>query len=281
MSINSYVWKDRRMSRDRQEKQVEIRMIDMTEEQLQYVYNHCKQMLYNENSKNRGRMIVLNRIAEQLDYCRAELAYRYFLSLRNEKTGEPLYSADSLMTELRNITGQVDDNFYLGDVMSVPSEYSKVKLKDLKEACKDALGLFDHSKITQSFLCDMGVYLSQRELKEIDTDLESYGLNPNKFTLLQKIENHIKIPLNLKENQVLRINPKGLNATEFSAMINMKGYKGPNACKYSDLSTNQLKALLSKVLYALEAKVQYHIKTWSKLMSQIEEVAEYKQIKLD
>ena len=280
MSINSYIWKEKRLTRDRSEKQLEYRMVDMEEEQLQFIYNHCKQMLYNENSKSKGRMIVLNRIAEQLDYCRAELAYRYFLSLENGKTGEPLYSADSLMTELRNITGQIDDNYYLGDVMSVPSEYSKVKLKYLKEACKDALGLFDHSKITQSFLCDMGVYLSQKELKEIDSDLVSYGLNPNKFTLLQKIENHIKVPLNLKENQSLRINPKGLNATEFRDMINMKHYKGPNTCRYSDLSTGQLKTLLTKVLYALEAKVQYHIKTWGQLMSQIEEVAEYKHFKL-
>jgi hypothetical protein len=164
--------------------------------------------------------------------------------------------------------------------MSVPSEYSKVKLRYLKEACKDALGLFDHSKITQSFLCDMGVYLSQKELKEIDADLVSYGLNPNKYTLLQKIENHIKVPLNLKENQTLRINPKGLNASEFRDMINMKHYKGPNTCRYSDLSSGQLKTLLTKVLYALEAKVQYHIKTWGQLMSQIEEVAEYKHFKL-
>jgi hypothetical protein len=70
------------------------------------------------------------------------------------------------MTELRNITGQIDDNVYLGDVMSVPSEYSKAKLKYLKEACKDALGLFDHSKITKPFLCDMGIYLSQKEMND-------------------------------------------------------------------------------------------------------------------
>lgn len=279
MSINSYIWKDKRLTRDRQEKQVEIRMIDMEEYQLQCMYDHCKQMLYNKSVKNPGRMIVLQHISDQLEYCRAELAYRYFLSLTN-KNGDPLYSSDSLMTELRNITGQIDDNVYLGDVMSVPSEYSKAKLKYLKEACKDALGLFDHSKITKPFLCDMGIYLSQKEMKEINDDLISYGLNPNKFTILEKIENHIKVPLNLREGQTLRINPKGLNATEFSAMINMKTYRGPYACKYSDLSTNQLQALINKVLYALEERIQFHANRWSTLMSQIEEVAEYKHFKL-
>lgn len=279
MSINSYIWKEKRLTYDRTEKQVEFKMIDMTEDQLQYIYNHCKQMLYNEHPKYPGRLIVLQHISEQLDYCRAELAYRYFLSLNN-KDGEPLYSPDSLITELRNITGQVDDNYYLGDVMSVPSEYSKVRLRYLKEACKDALGLFDHSKITKPFLCDLGVYLSQKELKEINEDILSYGLNPHKFSLAQKIENHIKTPLTLREDQVLRINPKGLTASEFRDMINMKNYRGATACKYSDLTTGQLKTLLGKVLYALEAKVQQHANRWSTLMSQIEEVAEYKHFKL-
>lgn len=280
MSIESYIWKEKRFTRDRQEKQIEFKMIDMDESQLQYIYDHCKQMLYNKSIKNPGRMIVLQNIAKQLDLCRAELAYRYFLSLET-KNKERIYSSNSLMSELRNISGQIDDNTYIGDVMNVPSEYSKAKLKYLKEACKDALGLFDHSKITRPFLCNMGIYLSQRETKEINNDLIAYGLNPNKFTLLEKIENHIKVPLNLKENQFLRINPKGLNATEFMEMINMKAYKGPHACKYSDLSTGQLKALLNKVLYALEECVQNHANRWSTLMAQIEEVAKYKQFNLE
>lgn len=279
MSINSYIWKERRLTFDRTEKQVEFKMVDMDENQLQYIYNHCKQMLYNEHPKYPGRLIVLQHISEQLEYCRAELAYRYFLSLNN-KNGDPLYSTDSLITELRNITGQVDDNYYLGDVMSVPSEYSKVRLKYLKEACKDALGLFDHSKITKPFLYDLGVYLSQKELQEINDDIISYGRNPNEFSLTQKIENHIKTPLTLKEDQVIRINPKGLTAMEFRHMINMKNYKGPTTCKYSDLTTGQLQTLLSKVLYALEARVQIHANKWSTLMAQIEEVAEYKHFKL-
>ena len=42
MSINSYIWKEKRLTRDRSEKQVEYRMIDMDEEQLQFIYTHCK-----------------------------------------------------------------------------------------------------------------------------------------------------------------------------------------------------------------------------------------------
>lgn len=276
MSIDSYIWKDRRIG----DQQIEIKMVDMEEEQLQICYDHCKEMLYNKDSKNPGRMIVMQNIAEQLDCCRAELAFRYFLSLTNAN-GEPLYSVDSLMTELRNITGQVDDEYLLSDVMTVPAEYSKVKLKYLKLACKDALGVFDHSKISMPFICNLGVYLTQREAKEIDDDLKSYGLNPNKFTLQQKIENHIKVPLNIYKTNILRVNPKGLNASELRDMVNMKHYKGRSRCKYSDLSTNQLKTLLSKVLYALEDRTQRQASQWSSIMSQIEEVAEYKHYKLD
>ena len=83
MNIDSYVWKDARLTHNKDEKQVETRLVDMDEDQLQMIYEHCKEMLYNSDSKNAGRMIILDQIAKQLDYCRAELAHRWFKTLKD------------------------------------------------------------------------------------------------------------------------------------------------------------------------------------------------------
>jgi len=47
------------------------------------------------------------------------------------------------------------------------------------------------------------------------------------------------------------------------------------------MSTNQLKVLRKKVLYALEDEVLVQIKLWETLLKQIEEVAEYNHINLE
>ncbi len=278
--INSYVWRDKRLTNNKEERQVEIKMVDMDQDQLQTIYNHCKEMLYNTDQKNPGRMIVLDQIAKQLDCCRAELALRWFQTLK-DNNGNYLYTSDSLMVELRNWVNNcnVDEQCYLKEFLQVPSEYNYVKVKDLEDACRDSLGSFDHSKISFSFIYNLGIYLTQEELRSIDNDLKEHGLNPDSYTLQTKINNHIQVPLNIF-NATIAINPKGLTMSEFRDMITMKHYKGYKMCKYSALTTNQLSTLCNKVLYALEDKIKWQAGKWKIIMAQIEEVAQFKHYKL-
>lgn len=279
-NLNSYVWKDARLTHDKSEKQVETRLVDMDQDQLQMIYNHCKEMLYNTDPKNTGRMIILDQIAKQLDYCGAELALRWFKTLQDQD-GNYLYSDETLMTELRSwLDGcNPDEEYTLKDLVQVPAEYRNVSLSSLQLACKDALGSFDHSKITYTFLYNLGIFLTQEELNAIDNDLRLQGLNPDNYTLQTKIKNHIKFPLNLLDIDI-KINPTGLSGTEFKDMINMKHLKGYRMCKYSVLSTAQLRTLRSKVLFHLEDRTKLQVKKWKEIMSQIEEVAKYKRFKL-
>jgi len=278
--LDTYVWKDARLTHNKAETQLQTKMVDMDEDQLQMIYDHCKEMLYNTDPSNLGRMIVIDQIVKQLDYCGAELALRWFKTLQDQK-GNYIYSNETLMSELRSWMSEFepDDSYTLKDFVSVPAEYRNVKITSLQLACRDALGSFDHSKITHSFIYNMGIFLTQEELKEIDDDLREAGLNPDSYTLQAKINNHIKLPLSVM-NVELRVNPKGLSGTELQDMINLKRIRGWKMCKYSSLSTSQLRTLRSKVLCALEDRTKHQAKKWKEIMGQIEEVAKYKHFKL-
>lgn len=285
MKIDSYIWKDARVKDMQNPIQVETRLVDMTDDQLQMCYSHCKEMLYNTDPKNLGRMIVLQQISKQLDCIGAELALRYFKSLTDTQ-GNYIYTSEGLLCDVLSWVRSIPnykpaDNYRLKDILQVPAEYQGVLIEDLIKACKDTLGAFNHSKITRTFIYDrLGLYLTSEELKEIDNDLREHGLNPNKIALQTKIDNHIKFPLGIQDVTV-KINPKGLSGKEFKDMINLKKLKGYKYCKYSALSDSQLHTLRSKVLHALEARVANQACMWSNLMNQIEEVAKYKHYTLE
>lgn len=274
--VTSYVWKDKRLTRDKSEKQIELRMVDMDEEQLNQIYTHCKNMLYNTDKANLGRMVVIDQIKEQMDCCGAELALRWFKSLKDNK-GELIYSNSNLLSNLRAWVNAIpnfdfSERYTLGDLVEVPTDLKDVPVDLVMKACKDLLGNLDHSKITYNFLYKLGIYFTQAELRE----LEDWG--GTKGTLKSKIED-LKLQLGI-ENAEIHPNPFGLAAEQLRDMIHMKRLKGFKTCKYSQLTTSQLETLRKKVLYSLEELVLAQTLTWKKIMSQIEEVAAYKGIKL-
>lgn len=282
--INSYIWKDARLTHDKSEKQVETRLIDMDEDQLQMVYSHCKDMLFNTDPKNAGRLIIIDQIAKQMNYCMAELILRFEKS-RLDNEGNPIYPDNA--SYLQDIKSWINNKDYNPEIkytmqnftQEIPEEYKKTSLSAVIDACKDNLGLFDHSKITYTFIYQLGLYLTQEELKEIDDDLKKAGIDPKDITLQEKIDNHIKVPLGLS-NVEIKINPRGLTKSEFRDMINMKHLKGYKSCKYSALTTSQLQTLSNKVLKVLKYRTMKQAEKWQELMVQIEEVADYKHIKL-
>lgn len=275
--LDTYVWKEAKLTNNPDEVAVSYKLMDMEEEHLNIAYNHCKHMLYNTDVKNPGRMIVVNNISQQINNCGAELALRWFKTLK-DKDGNALYTDSSLMSDLRNWLASTPEKtnnkiYTLQDFVQVPPDFKNVTIEAMQEACTDTLGLFDHSKITFSFLFRLGVYFTSRELNEIENFTESNTLE-EKFEVL-------KTQLGLKDEAVIQANPRGLSEQEFRDMIHMKKMKGHQKCKYSELTTSQLTTLRHKVLYAFENQVIKQARTWTTLMRQIEEVAEYKGFKLD
>ena len=80
--------------------------------------------------------------------------------------------------------------------------------------------------------------------------------------------------LGLKPNIKLHISPRGLTYAQFRAMIQLKSKK------YSELTSEQLKTLRDRILFALEENVRFHIVQWEQRKHQIEVVAESKRWEL-
>lgn len=270
--IKTYKWRDKRLTADRDEVAVEYKMVDMGPIELQHAYDHCKHMLYNTDKNNLGRMLVLDEISQQLEYCGAELALRWFKEQKDAQ-GNFLWTEDNLMINLRTWLSSITDydpnkTYRLQDFLEVPPEFKSISVEALKNACRDNLGYFNHSKISLAFIFRMGIYFKPDELETINKRVYSSTLK-EKFDVL-------KSQTGLKDDAPLRANPSGLTEAEFRDLVYLKKHKGFKKSKYSEMPSSLLEVLRKKVLYAFEEEVLYQVSTWTALMKQIEEVADYK-----
>lgn len=274
MKVDSYIWKASKTIVDNNTiVQREQKMIEMSEEELRNAYQHCKDMLYNSNNEHPGRYLVLDEIAKQIKYCNVELAIRWFLS-KTSSDGKPIYTRFSIISEINDfIVNNNGSNIKLSDIRlkdiysGLPIDYNNISVDLFLKGCKELLGKFNKSHITQNFIINLGIWFSPDEIKTFEL--------VEKLTSMEDRINTVKERLNLRAEVKIPMKSTGLNYTQFRAMIGLKSNK-----KYTELTSVQLETLRDKVLYVLEENVRYHISQWETLMTQLEEVCKHKGIKL-
>ena len=265
--LNSYVWKGQKeIDANGKYVQNEQRMVDMTEQQLNSAYDHCRTMLFNKDSRNPGRHLVLNLISDQRDRCGAELFLRH---IKTEKGIDRF----SLVMPINVFKGNNAELFAQSRptldlaFQDLPDEFRQVPIDLVLDACIDRLGAFNKKHITRAFILRQGVWLTPAEAKDL-TEKDENNQIIDKLTV-------IRDRLNIKDVERLSINSRGLNYTELRAMLSLR----PNK-KYADLTTVQLETLRNRILFVLEESVKNHISSWEERMSQIEQVADNLGIKL-
>lgn len=268
--INSFVWKYPK-DRSKDNEQVEVRLIDCTQEQLKQFYDHCVSMLHNPNRMTPGRYDVLNLIRIQKDKIGAELLLRE-LEMNPTFTRFALNDAITEFIENKKNAGIIinPDTAIFGQYYdeSLSSKYSKLTLKVIIEACNDKLGIFDNSHITKSFLLKKGVWFTKEDLKELKQYAVKEGIKDFKpYDVARKY-------LNLKDYQQLKKSSNGLSLQELKCILTL------HPDKIKDLSTLQLETLRYKLLIDLEKHVMVHITKWEMLLDQIEKVAKVKKYNL-
>lgn len=266
--INSFVWKEERILDDTgRYKQREKKMSSMSEQELRNCYEKAKAMLFNKDSKNPGRYVILEEIAEQKDRCGAELFLRYV----DQKHGLTRFVLLNSINEFlkNNRESLKNTKPEIGLVFSsIPAEFEKISLSLIIDGCLDRLGTLNKKHITRALVLRQGIWLTPTESKDL-VELDSKGNPRDRLEVIRE-------RLGIKDIEKLYINSKGLNYTQVRAMLNIKSDK-----KYMDLTTTQLETLRYRILFNLEEEIKKHIDTWERLMGELELVAEHKGFSLN
>lgn len=260
--VNSYVWKGPKVNG----VQEEIKLVDADYDQLKRFYNHCEQMLYNSDTKNPGRLTLLDIVSDQIQRCRAELLIRW---LRAEKQYTNTRCLEDLRITIKNnkeiLTNETIKVYPIGNILNgIPVEFREVPVSLVMDACLDSLGLFDNSHLTLNFIVKMGLWFTQQEMqKDLYRKDPVTGKAVNRLLVVSK-------ELRLDPSISLKICDTGLSYAEFRSMCRLK------RDKYANLTSDQLRLLSSKVLYRFQNQCESQAKQWKDKMEEIKKVAELK-----
>lgn len=260
--INNYVWKGPKVNG----VQEEIKLVDADYDQLRKFYKHSMQMLYNEDSKNPGRLTLLEIVSDQIQRCRAELLVRW---LRSEKQYTNTKCLEDLKRIIKNnkevLTQETIKTYPIGNLMSgLPVDLNQVPVGLVMDACLDSLGQFNNSHLTLNFIVKMGLWFTQHEMQK-----DLYRKDPITGKTINRLE-VVSKELKLNPSIVLRINDTGLSYSEFKSMYRLK------RDKYANLTSDQLKLLSNKILYRFQNQCENQAKQWEDKIEEIKKVAESK-----
>lgn len=279
-NVNSYIWKGPKKNVNGQTVQEEVKLVDATPEQLNQFYKHCMSMLYSKDDKNPGRHHLFEIVDEQKRKCNTELFIRWLENRyqRNIPKERPEYKRFLFLQDMLNLVDQpaykerYGEDLYKINIDSVvsgyPAEFRDITVGDVRDGCLDALGVFDRSHLSLNFITKLGVWFTPQEKKDLEEKDEKTGKNRDRLDVIK--ERH-----NLKQNVKLKVSQTGLSYSELRAMLNLKSKR------YSELTTEQLITLRSKVLFRFQDEIRYHMRQWNERVKQIEEVADLRGIKLE
>ena len=256
--LNQYVWK----SKDGKT----IRLLDMSKEELQKIYNHANDMLYNTNKYTPGKLQVKKNIRTLISHCNAELLKRYILHECNIDILKSPIEVVQFIRDNKKSNNLADTDSVTTLFSHLPKEFESVTLDLLLSACLDQLDLINRKMISDNFILSQGIWLTESE----KVDLTEYDENGQVRPWMEVIKERLLLP-NIK----LRVDPRGFSYAEFRSLIHLTPL--PNI---SSLPTDTLRLLRDKVFILLDADTDYHINKWEIIKSNIEKVAEYKKISL-
>lgn len=256
--VSNYIWKGPKVKNSEGRYVQETKkLVDCTVDELKKYYNYCNEMLYNTNSRNPGRKVLLTIIQDQINRCNTELFLRWMSKNLNITKFQFFNDNKELYKNGLNLSHVVPD---------CPGEFSNIPLALALDGCLDTLGMFNRKHLTTTFLLQIGVWPTDEERAEFAKN----NLSMDSNTILKYIELD-----NSKHIYKVRLNSKGISLKQMKAVTSLK------VKKYSEMSTVQLETLRNKVLWSLENKVRFHISQWENRMDQIARVLEQKGYKVN
>ena len=267
--ITKFIWKGQKEDVEGVRYQGEIRIVDASDEQLSIFYKHCQSMLYNTDSNNPGRTVLIKMIQEDREKCNAELYMRYLdgTYLPDEKRAR--YPRFMYLSDLNKYLSRNTDKYAPGSydkieisefTEGIPVEFSNLKISMVKDACEGVLGKIHKKPITLTFLTRMGIWLSPDEMRDLTEKDPKTGKVRDRMEVIRE-------RLGLKQTIRLHVNETGLTYKEFMSIVTLKEQT------FNNLTTNQLIILREKILFRVENMISYQIDFWMNKMRELELVA--------
>lgn len=244
-----------------------IKLMDASVEDLQKWYKHCYEMLYNTSPWYPGKYVVRENIHRIWDSCNTELFVRYLLYDCNTAIKTKIDILDYINSKRLEYDKDILNESISILFNNLDPIYEKITVSKLMDACFDKLDILNRKMITDKFILSQGIWLTDEEKVEL-TETDKNGHSRNRMEV-------IKERLCLSPDVKLRISPTGLSFAEFRSLVQLSALP-----KISALSSIALKTLRDKILLLLDNDLNYHINKWSNLMSNIQRVAEARNIVL-
>lgn len=257
--INGWVW--------RTSGGKNVRMMDMTPEQLQRAYSHVDQMLNNQDPYHPGVQRKRDQVRKMWDCANTELLLRHIIydcNIEGLRTNKDLLDFISAHKKANNISNSDS----ISTIFNGLSEgYSRITIDSLLSACLDTLPAFNKKLLSDKFILSLGIWLTDQEMKDL-TEYDENGKVRDRKTV-------IKERLLLNPAVEIHFNSRGLTFNEFRMITQIDGRP-----KFSMLSTNVITLLRDKLLLVLDQDLEYHIQKWSTLKEHLEFIADQKGITL-
>lgn len=250
--MNRWVWKN--------SNGTDIKMMDMTYDQIQRAYWHVQDMLFNKDPYHPGVQRKQDQVRKMWDCANTELLLRYILHecrIDSLKTNKDLLDYISAHKRANGLKSSDSVNTIFN---GLPEIYNSVTIDALLSACLDTLDAFNKRLISDKFILSLGIWLTEEEKKDL-TEYDSEGRYRSKKDV-------IKERLFLNNNVELRFNSQGLSYAEFRSLVRIEGRP-----KFSTLPTDTIKLLRDKILLLLDQDFEYHINKWTILKEKLQSVA--------
>ena len=250
--MNRWVWKN--------SNGTDIKMMDMTYDQIQRAYWHVQDMLFNKDPYHPGVQRKQDQVRKMWDCANTELLLRYILHecrIDSLKTNKDLLDYISAHKRANGLKSSDSVNTIFN---GLPEIYNSVTIDALLSACLDTLDAFNKRLISDKFILSLGIWLTEEEKKDL-TEYDSEGRYRSKKDVTKE-------RLFLNNNVELRFNSQGLSYAEFRSLVRIEGRP-----KFSTLPTDTIKLLRDKILLLLDQDFEYHINKWTILKEKLQSVA--------
>ena len=239
-----------------------IRLLDMPLNDLQKAYNHALDMLYRKTGYKFGKLEVRKNIHKLYRSCNAELLHRYIrhdLAIQLFKTDKDILD---FINKFKETNGVGNDDSITLMFSNLPKEFETLTIGDLLYACLDGLEPINRKLISDEFIISLGIWLTEDEKKDLTEFNEDGTLRP----WVQVMKERLFI-----DGGYFKVVPTGLSYSELNCLLKLQG-----RTRVSIVPSATLLLLRDKILLLLDNDLEYHIKKWTNLKEQIENVAAYK-----